>query len=254
MIYAESILLCVAIPLLIILIFVKGNVRQFIGAVLVGMIIGLLSSYVIRLVNLINDLGETATMVYLAPITEELLKILPLLLFLVLFEPESKLFMLTSIAIGAGFAIFDNCFYLLGSGDGNLILVIIRSLSVGVMHIVSILALSLWLVILRRRKMLTVPTVLGAVALPTAFHALYNLLASRQGASSIIGYILPIVTAVFLIFLYRRVSKNAQDAEIAELQEEPATAPGTTAEETAEEKGSEGGKSCEEDRDGEEVR
>ena len=246
MIYDESILLGVAIPLAIILIFVKGNVRQFVGAVLVGMIIALLSSYIVRLVNLISDFGETANEVYISPIVEEWLKILPLILFLILFRPESRLFMLTSIALGAGFAVFDNCCFVLHSDAGNLLLVIVRSLSGGVMHIVSILALSLWLVILRQRKMLTAATILGAVALPTAFHALFNLLLSRHGVSAVFGYIIPIVTAVFLIYIYRRMSADAKKSEAEAPRGESET------EKQSEYAGSE--KTGEKDGDGEEIR
>jgi len=220
MIYDESIFISVAIPLAIILIFMKDHFRHFVGAILIGMTIALLSSYIIRLVNIVSDFGETANNVYISPIVEEWMKILPLLLFLILFKPESKLFMLTSIALGAGFAVFDNCCYVLHSEGENLLLIIIRSLSSGVMHTVSILALSLWLVILRQRKMLTVPTVLGAVALPTAFHALFNLLMSRRGVSSVFGYILPVVTAVFLIYVFRRMIADAKESEAEPPREE----------------------------------
>ena len=256
MIYTESILLCVAIPLAIMLIFVRGNARQFVSAVLIGMTIGLLSSYVTRLVGMIFNLGDTVNEVYISPIVEEWMKILPLVLFLLLFEPDSRVFTLTALAVGAGFAVFDNCCYMLTSGVGNLMLVIIRSLSVGVMHIAGMLALALWLVILRQRKMLTAATILGAVAIPTAFHALFNLLASRNGVSLAFGYILPIVTAIFLIYLYRRMNRNAESegaenkdpekpkaGEIEERMTESEEAPLSEASEEAGEK----------DRDGEEV-
>jgi len=47
--------------------------------------------------------------------------------------------------------------------------------------------------------------IVGALALSTTFHGLYNLLVSAPGASSYIGYVLPLLTAGLLAIPYRRL-------------------------------------------------
>ncbi len=78
-------------------------------------------------------------------------------------------------------------------------------MAVGVMHIVSILALAIWLIIARRHKAFTFSSVIGALSLAMVFHALYNLLVSAPGTASVIGYLLPLLAALLLFILYRRL-------------------------------------------------
>ena len=54
--------------------------------------------------------------------------------------------------------------------------------------------------------MFSFPAVVGGLSLAMIFHALYNLLVSEPGASSVIGYALPLLTAAALYLLYRRLS------------------------------------------------
>ena len=90
MIYAENILLCIAVPLLISLFFIRGEVRRFVAAFLLGMIMCLIAAYISGFLNLATGMGENDTSVFLSPIVEELMKLMPLLFFLVLFSPEDR--------------------------------------------------------------------------------------------------------------------------------------------------------------------
>ena len=79
------------------------------------------------------------------------------------------------------------------------------------MHIVSIFAMAIWLIVAKRLKVLSFPAVVGGLALSMIFHALYNLLVSEPGMSSSIGYALPLVTASALYLLYRRITKYLKE-------------------------------------------
>ena len=70
----------------------------------------------------------------------------------VLFTPEEHTLTMLAVAIGAGFATFENCCYILTSGAERLTYILIRGLAVGVMHIVSVLTLSIWLIIAMSRR------------------------------------------------------------------------------------------------------
>ena len=208
MIYAENILLCIAIPLCCSLLFVSGDVRRFVGAFLLGMGVCLLSAYISGFINMATGLGSSDTSVFISPIVEELMKLMPLLFFLLMFEPESSVLANIATAIGAGFATFENCCYILSSGADNLSYVMIRGMSVGIMHIVSIFSLAMWFDIAKRLKVLSFPIIIGAMSLSMTFHAIYNLLVFGGGTSAIIGYLLPLFTAIVLAILYKRLQEK----------------------------------------------
>ncbi|MBO4281100.1 MAG: PrsW family intramembrane metalloprotease [Lachnospiraceae bacterium] len=204
MIYAENILLCIAVPLGISLLFVKDQVRRFVFSFLLGMGVCLLSAYISGYLSIVTGYGELKTSIFLSPLIEELMKVFPLLFFLMMFDEDNSSIVSTSIAIGAGFATFENCCYILNYGAGNLTYVIIRGMSVGVMHIVSVYALSLWFILSIRLKAFSFPNVVGALSLSMTFHATYNLLVSKEGVTSVIGYMMPIVTAILLSVIRSR--------------------------------------------------
>lgn len=205
MIYAENILLCIAVPLLISLLFIRGDARRYVSAFLLGMGVCLIAAYVSSFLGLVAGMDENDTSVFLSPVVEELMKLLPLLFFLVLFSPEDRQLSMLAVAIGAGFATFENCCYILTAGAGSLPYILVRGLAVGVMHIVSILALSVWLIVAKRLKAFSFPAIAGGLSLAMIFHALYNLLVSAPGASMWIGYLLPLLTAAALFLLYRKL-------------------------------------------------
>ena len=209
MIYAENIFLCIVIPLGIAALFVKGQVRRFVFAFLLGMGVCLLSAYISGYLSIITGYGESVTAIFLSPMIEELMKVFPLLFFLLMFDEDSYSIVHTSIAIGAGFATFENCCYILNYGADKLSYVIIRGMSVGVMHIMSVFALSLWFLISMRLKAFSFPSVIGALSVSMTFHAIYTLLVSRPGITSGIGYLMPIVTAVLLALAYRKLEPLA---------------------------------------------
>ena len=203
MIYAENILLCIAIPLAVSLLFIRGEVRRYLAAFLLGMGVCLISAYISGFLNLATGMGDNDTSVFLSPVVEELMKLLPLLFFLFLFSPRERTLTTLAVAVGAGFATFENCCYILTQGAESLPYILIRGMAVGVMHIVSVLALSIWLIAAKRLRVLSFPAVVSGLSLAMIFHALYNLLVSESGVSTVIGYLMPLLTALALFMLYR---------------------------------------------------
>ena len=110
-----------------------------------------------------------------------------------------------AVGVGVGFSTFENGCYLLAAGTEKMSFILIRGLAVGVMHIVSILFFAFGLVLVRRFRAMTFPAVVGALALSSTFHGLYNLLVSEPGITSHIGYCLPLATALMLYSLYRQM-------------------------------------------------
>ena len=205
MIYAENILLCIAIPLLLSMFFTAGSARRFTAAFLTGMVCCLLSAYVSSYIHYISGIRAEDTSIYISPFVEEGMKFLPLVFLLYVMETGEETLLLFAIGIGTGFATLENSCYILTSGAERLSYVLIRGLAVGVMHFVSIFALALCLVIVRRLKAVSFAGVMGALTMSMTFHGLYNLLVSGPQPAAWMGYVLPVLTAVILYIPYRRM-------------------------------------------------
>ena len=210
MIYSENLLLCIAVPLLIAVPFLHGGVRRFVLAFLMGMIVCILSAYISGFFKILAAMETKDTAVYISPVVEEIMKLLPLLFYLFVYLPRDDDLLQVAVAVGVGFATFENCCYLLSAGTESLSFTLIRGMAVGVMHIVSILFFAFGLVLIRRFRCMTFSAVLGALALSSTFHGLYNLLVSDPGISSQIGYGMPLVAALMLYALYRQMHVPSQ--------------------------------------------
>ena len=208
MIYAENILLCILIPLLVSLLFITGRAKRFVLSFSIGMVVCLIAAYISGFAELLADLEEFSASVYISPIIEELMKVLPLLFCFFVLKIEGHDLLLVAAGIGSGFATFENCCYLLTEGSEFFSYVLIRGLAVGIMHIVCILAFTLSLIVANRFRAMSFSSICGCLALSMTYHGLYNLLVSQPGISASIGYALPIVTVVYLYYEYRKYSNR----------------------------------------------
>ena len=112
---------------------------------------------------------------------------------------------------GVCFATFENACHILSSGSQSLYYILIRGAAVGVMHLVTMVVLSMGLNLLKDYKTFSLAGILGALSLAMTVHALYNLLVSRPGASTYIGYAFPLILAI--VFWAARYVYLSQKAE-----------------------------------------
>ena len=112
MTYIENIFLCLALPMLLSLLFTSGSPRRFTLFVVLGMATCLLSAYVSSFFMGRHQCSAVTTAIEIAPVCEEILKLLPLLLYFLIFEPDSHKLTPAAIGIAVGFATFENVCYL----------------------------------------------------------------------------------------------------------------------------------------------
>ena len=203
MIYTENIMICISAPLLVTLLFLRGGMRRFVLAFLMGMLCCLLSGYLGGFFNLISGAPAEETAVFISPVIEEILKLLPLLFCIAVFEMGDRLLLPIAVAVGAGFATFENCCFLLQNGAGSILYTAIRGLGAGVMHVVAMLLLRAGIFIAQRYRVLSAATITGALTLSVVFHGLYNLLAAERGFAAYIGYCMPLAVAAFYYYIHR---------------------------------------------------
>ena len=205
MIFSENILICMALPLLLTVFFVRDSARQLVINFIIGMAVCLLGAYVSGFIDVAFGYGTEDTAIFISPVVEETMKFLPLLFYFLMFAPEDDRLFSAAVGVGAGFASYENVCSMITSGTESLSFLLIRGLAVGVMHIVSVSALALGLMIARHYKVSGLSSILGALSVSMLFHGIYNLLASEPGITSWVGFCLPIITSLILLLIYRRL-------------------------------------------------
>ena len=119
----------------------------------------------------------TVAAIEITPVCEELLKLLPLLFYFLIFEPEPRELPMVAIAIAAGFATFENACYLTENGAANFSFLLIRVF---------------------RHRWLSVTGTAGILGACTGFHGIYNLLITADGGWKTAGYLFPSVLILCL--------------------------------------------------------
>ena len=126
---------------------------------------------------------------------------LPILYYaLVISDKKEKLFT-ASMAIGIGFAVLENAYYLLTYPNFSLLSAVIRAFGAGLMHGMCTLLVGVGISFVKKKRKLFAVGTFGFLSTAIVYHGIYNILI--QSKYSIVGALLPIVT--YLPFLFWRL-------------------------------------------------
>ena len=198
MIYIENIFVCLAIPLMLCMLFIGGRTRTFMLFMTAGMSVCLLSAYVNSFFMGHYGVSTTVAVIEITPVCEEVMKLLPLLFYILVFEPKVRDLPEAAIALAVGFATFENVCYLMENGEENFMFLLIRGLSAGALHILCGISIGFGLSYVFRRKWLAFTGTVGLLGACIVFHATYNLLITGDGGWRIAGYLFPSVLIALL--------------------------------------------------------
>ncbi len=194
MTYIENVFVCIAAPLLLSTIFIEKEYRTLIFFTVVGMGSCLLSAYINSFFAGIYKTDYINATTQIAPVVEEVMKLLPLLYYLLIFEPNAEKTKMAIVIITAGFTTFENVFYLIENGAAQLSFILIRGLGTGAMHIVCGAIIGVGLVYVWQFSWLKIAGTFGLLCAAITFHATYNLLIAHGGLAEYIAFSLPLLT------------------------------------------------------------
>ena len=196
MIYIENVFVCIAAPLLLAMFAMGKKYYRIFFFCFAGMGACLLSAYINTFfvhfysANLFNATTQ------IAPVVEEIMKLLPLLFYLIIFEPKSGEIPIAVLIVAVSFATFENICYLTQHGASDLSFLLIRGFGTGSMHIVSGAIIGYGLVYVWQYGWLRTAGTVGLLGATITFHAIYNLLISYGGTAQYLAFALPIFTLV----------------------------------------------------------
>lgn len=191
----------IIVPLLLMLFIIEKKARL----PLVFFVIGIFSSAFVSELNgllfRIFDMPTQEFILRVTPLTEEIVKAIPILLYAVMISNKRETLITISMTTGIGFAVLENAFFLLQNPSAfSLLTAIIRGFSTGLMHGMCTLLVGFGISFVRKQKKIFATSVFALLALAVTYHSLFNMLI--QSRLLIIGAILPAIT--YLPFFVNR--------------------------------------------------
>ncbi|MBQ7602518.1 MAG: PrsW family intramembrane metalloprotease [Lachnospiraceae bacterium] len=204
--YIENTYICLAAPLLLAVICMRKEARRSLSFILSGMTSCLLSAYVSTFLAGVSNCDLAAASYEISPVVEEIMKLLPLLFYLLVFEPEEKTVISGALMISVGFATFENVCFLTSYGTSEFFRLVIRGFGTGAMHVVSGMVIATGLFFLWDQKRLRLVGVFALLCFVITFHAIFNIFVNQNGAIFWIGALIPLVTVLsYLIFFRKKI-------------------------------------------------
>ena len=202
-----------SVPILLMTLLIEKKARFPLVFMLVGIFVSVFASEVNGVLKRALAMDLYSITVIVTPVTEEILKALPVLYYaLVISDKREKLFT-ASMATGIGFAVLENAFYLLKFSNFSMLSAVIRAFGAGLMHGMCTLLVGVGISFVRKKKKLFVVGTFGLLSTAIVYHGIYNILIQSEilvySEHSIVGALLPIATYIpFLVWRWRSKYKQ----------------------------------------------
>ena len=198
------------VPILLMTCLVEKKARHPLIFVLIGIFLSVFASEINAYLRNVLPMTPFEVTIIVTPISEEILKALPILFFASILSPKKEAVFTAAMAIGIGFAVLENAFYMLNDASFNMIDAIVRAFGAGLMHGMCTLLVGVGILFVKKKQKLFVVGTFAMLSTAITYHGIYNMLV--QSDYQIIGYLLPIATYIpFMVWRIRKAKqKNAK--------------------------------------------
>ena len=217
---AYIVFICFALPFMLGIPIVRRQTRLILLFTFIGMCCCLFISEVNGLLSLAigEDLYYITTNI--TPLTEELIKALPVLLFAVFISSERQTLLTIAFMTGLGFALLENSTILVETaitqGSVGILWALIRTLGAGLLHSLCTTSVGVGISFIRDRKKFFVCGSFALLSQAIVYHSIYNSLI--QSDYKYFGAAMPMATylvvVAVLVFIYKKHEKVQEKKEI----------------------------------------
>lgn len=198
-------------PLLLMMLLVEKRARLPIIFVLVGIFISVFASEINGIIVNAMEINEGEAAVEVTPITEEILKAMPILFFALVVSDKRETLFTASMATGIGFAILENAYYLIVNLEGFYLLsAVVRGIGSGLMHGMCTLIVGFGISFVKKKGRLFAVVTFALLTAAITYHAIFNMLIQSKFAP--VGALLPIFTYL-PFFVWRYFKKQPKAAQ-----------------------------------------
>ena len=200
---------CVSIPLVMMVLLIEKRARFPIVFMLIGIFVSVFASELNGFLKNVLAMDMYSIVVTVTPITEEVLKALPVLYYAVVISDKKEKLFTAAMALGIGFAVLENAYYLINSESFNMLKAVVRAFGAGLMHGMCTLLVGVGISFVKKKRKLFVVGTFGLLSTAIVYHGIYNILIQSdiimiQSDFSIVGALLPIATYIpFLVWRLR---------------------------------------------------
>ena len=208
---AYILFICLVAPMLLMVLMLRGRSRLLVGYMLLGIFVSLFVSELNTI--LLNSCGGDMLYVSTAvtPVTEEIVKAIPVLFYAVVFSDNRDRVMPIAFAIGVGYAMFENMVILAQNVENVTVgWAIIRGFSTALMHAICTVAVGYGICLVKKRPKLFRCGTFALLTLASIYHGIFNMLV--QSDYKYLGFFLPAVTYIPILLMQYRYHKNKKDA------------------------------------------
>lgn len=191
------VLICFAAPLVLLLPLLTGSARRIVAFTLVGAVVAASAAEINGALYGIIGLEAEQVSLDVAPIVEEVMKAVPVLLYALLASDRREDVLPVAMATGIGFAILENSYLLVsqlvigGTGAVSLSWALVRGLSTSLSHGICTAAVGYGITYVHRRRKLFYTGTFALLTAAITFHATFNLLALAPSPLDWVGLALP---------------------------------------------------------------
>ena len=205
--YMENIYICLAAPLLMAVLCLRGNVRRTFLFLLSGMTACLLSAFVSSFLAGITGTELKDAVYEIVPAVEEFIKFSPVLFYILVFLPEKRHAISGALVVAVGFATLENVCFLTEQGTSELLRLMLRGFGTGAMHVVCGMIVATGLYFLWDQTWLRLLGTFALLCLAITFHAIFNIFAVQTGIVFWVGSSIPLVLILTgWLLLRKRIS------------------------------------------------
>ena len=188
----------IVIPLCMLLILVTGKSRRlvlfFIFGITACLFCGELNGI---LVNYFESIKYFT--VNISPITEEVCKAFPVVVYAFLYKPQRQQLLECGVAVGIGFAVLENAFVLASNaGVITIGLAVARGIGAGMMHGLCQAAVAYGLSYITQYRILSYTGTITFLCIAIVFHSIYNCLV--QSVFAWVAYVLTLGTVLGIVY------------------------------------------------------
>ena len=196
----------ISVPMLLMALLVEKKARLPVVFMLIGIVVSVFAGEVNGVLSKVLSMDLYSIIVIVTPVSEELLKALPLLYYALVISDKRERLFTASMAIGIGFAVLENAYYFVNYVDFSMIKAVIRAFGAGLMHGMCTLLVGVGISFVKKKRKLFAVGTFGLLSTAIVYHGVYNILI--QSKFSIAGALLPIATYIpFVVWRikYRKI-------------------------------------------------
>ena len=196
----------ISVPMLLMALLVEKKARLPVVFMLIGIVVSVFAGEVNGVLSKVLSMDLYSIIVIVTPVSEELLKALPLLYYALVISDKRERLFTASMAIGIGFAVLENAYYFVNYVDFSMIKAVIRAFGAGLMHGMCTLLVGVGISFVKKKRKLFAVGTFGLLSTAIVYHGVYNILIQSKFSNA--GALLPIATYIpFVVWRikYRKI-------------------------------------------------